>query len=693
MSNIIVNKKISTDGNKKFFAIPVRPIKVLLSFSDKPELNHFERAVLALLSHQFYSISELSNMLDLNQELIELIGSNLKNKGYLDENIKLTDTSLDALRSSHAKVTEEVCYVFYDLNRQKVLSATCDNNDILITQGSDTTFILETDAFNEQINYRTIRIDAEGNKLNEKTIINTIRHDIFASSDKNLINVKILELDQNTYNFISYLESNIDNKNSYWKVVNPITLEQDESLYDFFYMNSSNEAIGSLINSVMQFKQNGLNTEINNALYSSIKNKLFNHKIKNFHEHLIYSLMKVISVLKEAEEASYNDKIKRIESIKTSMVELGDLFEKILYQTALEKNVTYKNSYLKLSKYRKDNQNQLAEIAKSIGFDISEDGQKLFNIERRDIVKIIKDPSKAILDSCISWNLMIATEDNHNFLYEIAKKNTRFINMLYEFKRKYRDKNKHETVLEIVSPKYYIDMVWDLLELGLGYKLNQGELTKLINLNNEIYDYSYSAEYIRIKLGNKLFDSTNNKLAEFKLSLVSMYDSYLTGRCSYIQEAYKLIDASMTLLVTAIKDDYKMQYKDLDGMYLENIQIVEYLKSLGFNTEGRIGNNIADSLSFVGQNDLIKNGFNSNFKNSVLRIKTLALISMLSQNQDIKYCFNSYKDLFVATSSVSYLQRHQQIHSFDKKQATIIIDEVFKFMSYIINQNTIINFR
>lgn len=693
MSKIIINKKISTDGNKKFFAIPVRPIKVLLSFSDKPEFNHFERAVLGLLSHQFYSIAELADMLELNQELIELIESNLKKNEYLDENTHVTEKGNKVLRNAHAKTIDKICYVFYDLNRQKVLSAAGDNNDILITQGSDSTFMLKTDAFDEQIIYRTIKVSTARNKLNEQAIVNTVRHDIFASSDKNLVNVKILELDQSTYNFISYLESNIDDKNSYWKVVNPITLEQDEALYDFFYMNSSNDTIGSLIRNVMQFKQNGFNIELNNELYLSIKNKLFNHKIKDIHEHLIYPLMKVIFVLKSAEEVNYNDKIKRIESIKTAMVELGDLFEKVLYQTALESNQNFRNSYLKLSKCRNDNKESLTEIAKSIGFDISDDGQKLLNVERRDIAKMINDPSKVILDSCISWNIAIAKEDNQYFLYEIAKKNSRFINMLYKFKRKYRDKNKHETELEIVSPKHYVDMLWDLLELGLGYKLNQGELTKLINLNNEIYDYSYSSEYIRTELGNKLFDSTNNKLAEFKLSLITMYDSYMTGQCSYIQEAYKLVDSAMTLLVNSIKDEFKLQYKDLDRMYIDTNQIVEYLKTLGFNTDGRIGNNIADSLNFVGQNDLIKKGFNSNFQNSVLRIKVLALVSMLIQEKNIKDCFNEYNDLFIATSTVSYIQRHQQIHSFDKKQASIVVEEIFKFMNYVVNQNSIINFR
>ena len=95
----------------------------------------------------------------------------------------------------------------------------------------------------------------------------------------------------------------------------------------------------------------------------------------------------------------------------------------------------------------------------------------------------------------------------------------------------------------------------------------------------------------------------------------------------------------------------------------------------------------------LGKFYLIKKGFNSNFQNSVLRIKVLALVSMLIQEKNIKDCFNEYNDLFIATSTVSYIQRHQQIHSFDKKQASIVVEEIFKFMNYVVNQNSIINFR
>ena len=53
MSDIIYSSRFAPSSGKnlyeKFFAIPVSLIKVLLTISEKPELNHFERAVLSLL--------------------------------------------------------------------------------------------------------------------------------------------------------------------------------------------------------------------------------------------------------------------------------------------------------------------------------------------------------------------------------------------------------------------------------------------------------------------------------------------------------------------------------------------------------------------------------------------------------------------------------------------------------------------
>ena len=58
MSDIIYSSRFAPTGTKnvyeKYFAIPVSLIKVLLTTSEKPDLNHFERAVLSLLINKYY---------------------------------------------------------------------------------------------------------------------------------------------------------------------------------------------------------------------------------------------------------------------------------------------------------------------------------------------------------------------------------------------------------------------------------------------------------------------------------------------------------------------------------------------------------------------------------------------------------------------------------------------------------------
>ena len=123
MSKIIYSKKLTTDGAcKKFFSIPVKPVKVMMRYSDKPQLNHFERAVLTLLLHSFYSIADLSEKLELQKELVELIENNLKKKGFLDGKTRVTQEGINAVKGVYADYTDRVCYVFYDINREMLLT-------------------------------------------------------------------------------------------------------------------------------------------------------------------------------------------------------------------------------------------------------------------------------------------------------------------------------------------------------------------------------------------------------------------------------------------------------------------------------------------------------------------------------------------------------------------------------------------
>lgn len=705
MSNIIYSKKLSSAGcYKKFFSIPVRPIKVLMSFSNKPEINLFERAIISLLMHKYYSLQDLVEILKLRKELIELIVNNLEKKEYLNSK-KVTQKGEDAIKNIYKTYKDEVCYVFYDLNRKCILNKFCNPKDIIVTQGSSDSFQLENDAFKEEIIYKQIKINQSNFKYNEKDVENAIKRDIFnfknneskIEYDQELINVKILEIDNSNYNLISYVETDSNVKESKWSVINPISLEQDVTLYDYFYKNTNNESIKNLILDVMEFRKNSfIKSPEENKLYDTIKNNLFNKKIKDIHKIFIIPLMSVIKVINNTNDSSYDEKITRINAIKEAMTELGDLFEKLLYQVSMEQDDYIKMNYRNiLTKNKYDNKLKLIEIAKQIGFDLSEDGAKLLYVESKSIGKIIAKPNQATLQECISWNLTISMINNNFYLSKIAKKYPDFINLLYKFKREYRDKNKHTTEIELISPKIYIELMWDIFEYAFDYKLDKDTLSKILITKDTIYDYSYAYEYIRTRLGNKIFDSSNKILSQIKISLIGMYNAYLTGKCSYIQEAYKLVDESLCILANAIKNNYNCKHKSLDDLYLDSKKIVENLKEKGINTEtySEFGNNLADSIDFVGQEQNVLNGFKTAFKNSVLRIKVLAIISMLSTNDKIFEIFKKYKDLFIVTSTVSFIQRHQQSHTFVKKEATVIVEEVIKLIDFIINQTNIIKFR
>ena len=162
MSDIIYSSRFTPSGEKnvyeKFFAIPVSLIKVLLTISEKPELNHFERAVLSLLINKYYTIGQLSEILILKKDLVELITTDLKKKGLIDDDYKVTENGEKQLKNVYKEMKQEICYLLFDHNRGCLLSNYCNSNDLIFSQGrkneSSYSFILDKDAFKEEILYR-----------------------------------------------------------------------------------------------------------------------------------------------------------------------------------------------------------------------------------------------------------------------------------------------------------------------------------------------------------------------------------------------------------------------------------------------------------------------------------------------------------------------------------------------------------
>jgi hypothetical protein len=251
MSDIIYSSRFAPSGTKnvyeKYFAIPVSLIKVLLPKSEKPELNHFERVVLSLLINDYYSNGQLSEILLLKNDLVELITNDLKKKGLIDDNYKVTENGENQLKNVYKELKQEICYLLFDHNRGCLLSNYCNNNDLVFSQGRKNersySFTLDKDAFKDEIPYRYIKINQNDEKYNDDLIKKIVARDIFKkNTDKNLVNVEVDELNKKKYHLITSIITYSDFSGK-WIIMNPITMENDDNLYDFIYNFSTDDQV------------------------------------------------------------------------------------------------------------------------------------------------------------------------------------------------------------------------------------------------------------------------------------------------------------------------------------------------------------------------------------------------------------------------------------------------------------------
>ena len=173
-NNLINKEGFNPFSKKQYFAIPVIPIKVALKYDVKPGYNHFERAILTLLlSKKKYTILEISEILMIDNELVELIVNTLISKGDLDEQRQVTEKAENTLKGIYKESTIVVKYAFYDLNRGRLLKETADPN---------------------ALNFKTVFFDSYSDyKSND---INDYYNKLFITSDSNdySINFTVVDL-------------------------------------------------------------------------------------------------------------------------------------------------------------------------------------------------------------------------------------------------------------------------------------------------------------------------------------------------------------------------------------------------------------------------------------------------------------------------------------------------------------------
>ena len=340
---VIFNKNISSQSSnnakfKSFYSIPVSPIKVIVTTGSKPKLNHFERAVLSLLAGNFYTTSEISEMLMIDKDLVELIISELKLKKFIHDNCKPCDEIIEVLKNNHENITTKICYVFYDYNRGVLLPQKCESTDIVITENKNNFIEIKNLAYTDIKKYTPVVVKSVKTDLKEENLKRMLARDVSKDDGEYFIEAEIIDIDRKHYDLVGYVETVMDENNtSRWQVINPISLESDSSLQQFFYDQYDNPGIVEILNSLMELRKGKNNDVENQILYEMIKNDLFTKPIKPAHEMFIDPLIRVIRSLSfDNRDGTYDSLYSKMDAAKNSIINLTDMFEKVLYQAALE---------------------------------------------------------------------------------------------------------------------------------------------------------------------------------------------------------------------------------------------------------------------------------------------------------------------------------------------------------------------
>lgn len=723
-NNNINNEDRSNFIRKQYFAIPVLPIKVALKSDIKPQYNHFERAVLSLLiTGKRYTNIEIAELLMIDNELVDLIINTLIAKGDLDDNKHVTDKAEEILKGIYRESITEVQYAFYDINRNVLLEETIDSNALTFTQVwfddySDFTkndikdyyhsVVIKADSNDERIDFSVVETN---NKLsvNEKLIEAFLKTKNIYSRDndsKVLISANIIEFSSKKHYLLSYVDTSINSANSNrWNVRNPLSLLGDLELNNFFYYNNSNKIISLIIEKLMKNRVGIINETIDKKqLYYFIKRELFNKAIDDKHEIFIEPLIYVLDsiCIQNSNMSGQSGNMQLQESIKMAMIYFGQLYESLLYQSAIESKQYLKDVINVLSNNREYNNSTLQYMAEVLGFDLGDGNISLFNTTNHDLDQMFSLGREYVLSACISINIIIGNRDDEFFINKLAKKHKDAIVKINKLKL-IRDSKRHTTDKCYISVKDYLDIAFDIMELAFNYSVNKERLNDYFASKVSLYDYSYSNEYLRNKLGTEFFDSDVPTIINIKNSLIEMHKKYLEKQSDYLASAHSVIeDLFREMLITILnkrKLDISLKIRD----YFSKAEELEnYVNLLGFNTnidQALFKTHIQKALVIDDKTDFfIQNGFKNNFSKSTNRVKMQSLIMLFKYDSTLANDYlseqNGLKDLFKLTTIVMYLDRsHKQNNIFNEEQARYVVENIIMLVKNIFNNKTVINWR
>ena len=235
-------------------------------------------------------------------------------------------------------------------------------------------------------------------------------------------------------------------------------------------------------------------------------------------------------------------------------------------------------------------------------------------------------------------------------------------------------------------------------------KLNIESLDKYFESKVSLYDYSYSHEYIRNRVGTNFFDSKEMMAITIKNHLIEVHKKYVEKQSDYIASAHSIIEDLYKEMLKTILSKSNVNYDfELNKYFNSGKDFEEYIEMLGFDIKidqqlFQTEVNKALAVDFKKTEIFIKQGIINGFEKSTNRIKMQTLILLLKLNNNLAndFLINQYdlKNLFKLTTIVMYLDRsHQQNNNYNESQATYIVNELLDLVKNAYNNKKVINWR
>lgn len=627
----LLQKNYEKIKDYQFIALPIVIYDTIAYTTQINEQDIFFETILKLIRKQTRTVEEISQKLLLHTELVKVILAKMIALDYINNNYTITRTGEDFVEknSLHNNMTTKNIYIVKDINQGRVHELPFLKEDLH--------YLGNEGVFDGSVN---IKVGTEGYRKNRRISIldlekkiNQIDKNYLYRNLSSIFSKDIITLDVNNLNpKKSYMIAAI-RLNEYvstWEFINPFTANPCNSTKNFYLSSNSSRFQMLIDNWVAELRE-----KIDDNVATSNKDKaiqLFGSSIQAYS--VIHSKVNELLRLYTDLEKMKNENLAgqhMTDTYKTLLYEIYVFYELLLYDVFKRDQMSNSGILDKLTKNGVSD--TLIRNALRLGFNKKSEFRLLKNVNIRHLsdqmTSEVKDMKRLLI-----LNLLHSTNMNNHILGEVASRNPYFIDDLYEYKRQYRDKIKHNDIPDYRANIHKV-LTMALFICAKAYELEMNELTKVLDKGNS-KNLKYESLLYKLKVESDL--SLNVRTSRFAKDYLSLIKAKEEKKHQYVA-----LNGFYESLVRTL-NDYHLKSKGGFELHFSNNEmgtVIERLRKRGYIfDEGHL-------LSDIPNDKVIK--YDSNLSNKLaLNSSILILLKIVDSNdnfitnkhvKDFKYLF------------------------------------------------------